>query len=89
MESSGDSQTVYQGFAGVRLTPTWSVIGSLRYATNDLGEISRFPSGILRWRRGRWVIGIGGGVFESELKKPEGSAVGFIRWEALPGLALQ
>jgi hypothetical protein len=89
MSGSGDAQTIYHGLLGLHLSPRWSVVAGLRYAENQNRELSRFPFAMLRYQQGLFSAGLGGGVFESELKAQAGSAVGFLRWEIWPSPALR
>jgi hypothetical protein len=88
MSGTGDSQTVYHGLCGVRVSSRWSALGGLRYAENQRHERSRFPFMMFRYNNGSFSAGFGGGLFESELKSRAGSMVAFLRWEIGPGPAL-
>jgi|GEM_PF-6320079 len=90
LKSEGDSQTVYYGVAGVNLSSRWTVLGGVRYSENDqMGGWSRFPYGVIRYKDGPLSVGIGAGVFESSLKNESLSALGFIRWDFAPSLAVR
>ncbi len=89
MDGQGDAQTVYQGVVGVKFATGWSAIVGLRYARNNEGEESRFPHALLRFQWGSLTLGLGGGVFDSPLKVKAGSAIGLLRWEIWPSLALK
>lgn len=89
LNADGESQTVYYGVLGVNLNPRWALIGLLRYAVTDARELSRTPTLMVRYRQGRWTMGVGAGVFESTLKKRDFTATAFLRWEIWPSLALR
>lgn len=89
ISGTGDSQTVYHGLLGLRLSPQWSIVTGLRYAENHDRDVSRFPFAMIRFGRGPFSAGVGGGLFESEIKAPSASAVVFLRWELRPGPALR
>ncbi len=90
IKSNGDSQTVYFGIAGVNLNPKWSVLGIVRYSENDqLGGWSRFPYGMLRYKDGPLTVALGGGMFESSLKRESFSTVMTLRWDFSPSLAVR
>lgn len=90
VHGEGDHQTVYYGIAGVKFSPAWSFLGVLRYAESDLTQAwSRFPYGALVYKSGDFSIGAGAGVFESNIKDKAFSALGFLRWQIAPSLALE
>jgi hypothetical protein len=90
LKSQGDSQTVYYGVAGLKFSDRWTLLGIVRYSENDqLGGWSRFPYGVIRYKSGPFSVGVGAGVFESSLKSENVSALGLIRWEIAPSLALR
>lgn len=88
MDATGESQSVYHGVAGLKLGSSFSILGGLRYAEGETG-LSRFTFGLLRYRSGGWSAGVGGGVFESELKARGGSALLFLNYEIWPSVALR
>jgi len=90
LKSEGDSQTVYYGVAGIKFGPKWSVLGVVRYAESDLLKgWSRLPYGVLMFKEGTFSAGVGAGVFASSLKDKDFSALGFLRWEIAPSLAVR
>lgn len=88
LDTEGESQTIYQGILGYKITDRWTLMGGLRYAEIDDG-FSRFGFGLLRWSDGEWTVALGGGNFESELKSSGASVVGFIKWDIWPSVALK
>jgi hypothetical protein len=90
LKSRGDSQTVYYGIAGLKFSDRWTLLGVVRYSENDqLGGWSRFPYGVIRYKSGPFSVGLGAGVFESSLKSENISALGLLRWEIAPSLAVR
>lgn len=86
----GDSQTVYRGVLGYKFSPRWSSLAILRYSESEETKmISRFPYLVVRYSVGNFSAGVGGGVFESSLKKQEGTGVAFIRWDIQPSVGLR
>lgn len=88
MLASGDSQTVMYGVLGLNFSPAWTFMALLRYAETDFHEFSRTPVGMLRYKSGSFSIGLGAGTFESNLKKRDFTAQGFMRWEIKPSIGL-
>lgn len=86
---SGESETVYQGVAGVKISPELTVMGGLRFASSDSREHSRMPFGLLKWNLTPVSIGVGGGYFESDLKKREITGLLVAKWEIWPSLELK
>jgi len=68
MRAGGDWQTVYFGILGVRWSPKWSTLLILRNAESGHQTFSRFPFLLFRHSQKNTTWGVGGGVFESELK---------------------
>lgn len=89
LHANGESETVYQAVAGVRASSGFTVMGGVRYASSDSREHSRMPFGLLKWNLDPVSIGVGGGYFESDLKKREMTGLLFLRWEILPSLELK
>ncbi len=89
----GDSQTVYIGVLGWSLDENWSLMSVLRYAQSDdrlnSGGMSRFPYVVVKYQLDGLIFGLGGGSFESALKKREASGLAFLRWEIAPSAALK
>lgn len=89
LAGQGDSQTVYRGMIGAKVSLNWSVAAVLVYGQNDSNNgISRFPFALIRYTAGAFSAGLGGGAFSSSLKTQEGSALVFLRWDIKPSLAL-
>jgi hypothetical protein len=89
LNGSGDSQTLYRGTVGIKLSPNWMMAGILVYYQADSNrEISRFPFAVVRYVNGPYSVGVGGGVFSSALKSQEASALLFLNWNVKPSLAL-
>ena len=90
IKSDGDSETVYYGVVGYKVSENWTALGVLRYSeTDQLGGYSRFPYGVVRWKSGPLSIGAGVGVFESSLKDKDVAAVGLIRYEVKPSVSVR
>lgn len=90
IKGQGDSQTVYFGVAGLKLSDKWTFLGVLRYAESDqLEGWSRFPYGVIKYTDGPFSVGIGGGQFESSLKGESFSAVGLLRYEFASDLSVK
>lgn len=88
--SAGDSETIYRGLIGYKFDDNWSLTGVFCYAQSDSNNgISRFPFAVVRYTDGPFSLGVGGGVFSSQLKGESGSALLFVRWNVLPSLELQ
>jgi hypothetical protein len=87
IKAEGESQTIYIGVLGYKVSPKWTVLGVLRYAESDRQEgWSRFPYAVVRFNEGRFSYGVGAGQFESHLKNEGLSVLGLIRWEFSPSL---
>ncbi len=81
MKGSGDSQSVYFGVLGVKLSDAWTALGVFRYAESDrVDGFSRHPYAVLRYRSGRLTAGLGVGVFESSEKLSGFTGLAQIRW---------
>lgn len=90
LSASGDSETVYRGLVGYTFSPKWSAMALIRYAESDETRmISRFPHAVVRYTLKDWSLALGGGVFESSLKKQEGAAIALLRWEPRPSVGLK
>ncbi len=83
MRARGESQTVYYGVGGYKLSETWAVLGGVRYAQSDEG-FSRMPFGMVRFTRGDFALGVGAGEFESTLKDKAFTAWGYVSWDFVP-----
>jgi hypothetical protein len=89
IKADGDSQTIYFGVLGYKVSPKWTILGVVRYAESDQqGGWSRFPYGLVRFKEGRFSYGIGAGQFESHVKNEGVAILGLIRWEFSPSLKL-
>ena len=90
LASAGDSETVYQGLAGIKLSTSWTLAGGVRYAISDNTEqFSRMPFGLIRWTSGPLSVALGGGEFESTIKKKSPTALLYLSYEIAPSLALK
>lgn len=86
----GDSQTVYRALVGVKLNPIWSIAAGVEYVESDSQHgVSRLPFALLRYSSGALSAGAGGGVFSSTMKPSDFSAIGYLRWDIRPSLALK
>lgn len=88
MTNEGEYQTVWQGIGGVKFDPAWSFMGGLRYAEGESG-VSRLSFGFLRWHHEGFTLAVGGGAFDSELKKREATILTYFTWDIIPSLALK
>jgi hypothetical protein len=86
---AGESETVYQAVAGLKVTSGFTMMGGVRYASSDSRSHSRMPFGLLKWNLDPVSVGLGGGYFESDLKKREIAGLAFLRWEIWPSLELK
>lgn len=90
--SEGQSETVAYALVGLKLDPSWSVMAAVRYAESNLGAttVSRMPLGLLRYHQADsgLSVTVGGGTFESSLKKDEVTVFTSVQWEILPSLKL-
>jgi hypothetical protein len=90
LDGLGDAETIYRGLLGVKLAPGWAVLAGLTYAESGVDHgLMRFPFALVRYTRGPWSAGVGGGVFSSPLKREEASALLFLNWEIKPSLTLR
>ncbi len=83
LRAEGESQTVYYGVGGYKISETWAVIGGVRYAEDD-GGFSRMPFGMVRFTSGDFALGVGAGEFESTLKDKGFTAWGYLSWDFIP-----
>ena len=89
IKADGDSQTIYIGVLGYKVSPNWTVLGVVRYSENDQqGGWSRFPYGLVRFKEGQLSYGVGAGQYESHIKNEGLAILGLIRWEFSPSLKL-
>lgn len=89
LAGDGDNETVYRGLVGYKISDKWTILGALRYSEAEKTEsFSRFPYGVVRFSKDDFSAGVGGGVFESSLKKPTGAGVVFLKWEPRKSVAL-
>ncbi len=87
MRGDGESQSVYYGVAGYKVTDIWAVITGVRYAEDD-GGVSRMPFGMVRYSNGNFSLGLGAGEFQSDLKKNDFTAWGYFSWDIVPSAVL-
>lgn len=90
LDSHGDSQTVYHGIVGYKITPDWTALMVTRYAEGtNLHKFSRFPYFVAKYSHGNFSMGGGAGFFYSTDHNQEFSLVGFLKWEIAPSLAIR
>lgn len=90
LAGTGDSQTVYRALVGGKLNLAWSLAGGLEYVESDAQRgVSRLPFALVRYSSRAFSAGAGGGVFSSTSKPSDFSAIGYLRWDIYPSLALK
>lgn len=88
LNTVGESETVMTSFLGVHLSPTWTVLGLWRHASDDERETSDLSALNVQLKLNDVSLGVGTGSFQSSLKKREFTALFFLQWEIWPSMAL-
>lgn len=81
MKADGERIHFANGVTGFKLSADWVILYSYLWAqTQEINGQSQMHLGLVDYRLGQFKIAVGGGVFSSELKDKEATAIVRLQW---------